>query len=128
MYDFSLTPFASNSKWNPWRSPGNAPVADACGLAGGTPWGGDAPEEGRDKNTSAAHHGMKGTDLPELPTGVKWKIGGEAEVSWQVRNNHGGGEPLLLFSPSSFVTALPLLFLGYAYRLCPASEPLTESW
>ena len=35
---------------------------------------------------------MKGTDLPELPTGVEWKIGGEAEVSWQVRNNHGGGE------------------------------------
>merc|ERR1711865_70582 len=23
---------------NPWRSPGNAPVANACGLAGGTPW------------------------------------------------------------------------------------------
>ena len=23
---------------NPWRAPGAAPVADACGLAGGTPW------------------------------------------------------------------------------------------
>lgn len=48
---------------------------------------------------------MKGTDLPKLPTGTVWKIGGEAEVSWNVRNNHGG---------------------GYQYRLCPASEPLTE--
>ena len=25
---------------NPWRAPGHAPIADACGLAGGTPWGG----------------------------------------------------------------------------------------
>ena len=24
---------------NPWRAPGAAPVADPCGLAGGTPWG-----------------------------------------------------------------------------------------
>jgi len=33
-------------KHNPWRYPGNAPVADVCGLAGGTPWGPDAPEAG----------------------------------------------------------------------------------
>ena len=39
---------------NPWRAPGYAPVADACGLAGGTPWGGDAPEEGRYENTVSA--------------------------------------------------------------------------
>jgi len=74
-------------KHNPWRYPGNAPVADACGLAGGAPTG------------------QNGTSLPHYPTGTQWKIGGEAEVTWQVRNNHGG---------------------GYAYRLCPASEPLTE--
>jgi len=49
---------------------------------------------------------MKGTDLPELPTGVQWKIGGEAEVTWQVRNNHGG---------------------GYSYRLCPATGVLSEA-
>jgi len=48
---------------------------------------------------------MNGTHLPELPTGVQWDVGGEAEVSWQVRNNHGG---------------------GYSYRLCLASEVLTE--
>merc|ERR1712086_162528 len=23
---------------NPWRAPGSAPLADVCGLAGGTPW------------------------------------------------------------------------------------------
>ena len=48
---------------------------------------------------------MKGTELPEMPSGAEWKIGGEAQVSWQVRNNHGG---------------------GYSYRLCPAAMPLTE--
>jgi len=93
-------------KHNPWRAPGSAPVADACGLAGGTPWGADAPEEGRYVNTSFAHHGMRGTALRELATGVRWAIGGAAEVTWQVRNNHGG---------------------GYSYRLCPAGEPLTEA-
>jgi len=76
-----------------------------CGLAGGTPWTGDAPEEGRYITTTHAKHGMKGSDLPEMPTGTVWKAGGEAEVVWQVRFNHGG---------------------GYAYRLCPADSPLTE--
>lgn len=91
---------------NPWRAPGHAPVADACGLAGGTPWGADVPEEGRYANTTHAHHGMKGSELPEMPTGTVWKAGGTAEVVWQVRFNHGG---------------------GYAYRLCPLGQPLTEA-
>jgi len=46
------------------------------------------------------------TDLPKMPTGTVWTIGGTAEVTWSVRNNHGG---------------------GYQYRLCPASEPLSEA-
>ena len=74
-------------------------MADACGLAGGTPWGGSSPEEGEYMNTSAAHHGMKGTDLPPLPTGVQWKIGGIAEVSWNVIFNHGGGCKLQRYFP-----------------------------
>lgn len=90
---------------NPWRAPGHAPVADACGLAGGTPWTHTSPEEGWYINTTHAYHGMKGSELPEMPTGTVWKAGGEAPVVWQVRFNHGG---------------------GYSYRLCPASEPLTE--
>jgi len=92
-------------KHNPWRYPGNAPVADACGLAGGAPTGHNGAEAGNYVNTSYAHHGQNGTTLPPLPTGVQWTIGGEGEVTWQVRNNHGG---------------------GYSYRLCPASEELTE--
>lgn len=105
--NLEATPLALNDiyKHNPWRAPGSAPVANACGLAGGTPWGPNVPEEGVYVNTSYAHHGMKGTDLPKMPTGVTWKIGGEATVSFNIRNNHGG---------------------GYQYRLCPVSEPLTE--
>lgn len=91
---------------NPWSAPGHAPVADACGLAGGSPWAWNTAEAGNYVNTSHARHGMKGTDLPTKPTGIEWKIGGEGEVQWQIRNNHGG---------------------GYSYRLCPASEPLTEA-
>lgn len=93
---------------NPWRAPGHAPVADPCGLAGGAPTGGDGPEEGEYVNTTNAQHGMRGTQLPPLPTGVKWKIGSTAEVSWNILYNHGG---------------------GYSYRLCPVTpggEPLTE--
>lgn len=92
-------------KHNPWRAPGSAPVANACGLAGGTPWGQDVAEAGDYVNTSFAHHGMAGTDLPPMDTGVVWNIGGTAEVTWQIRNNHGG---------------------GYQYRLCPLESELTE--
>merc|ERR1719272_1476729 len=107
----NTTPGFRNSKYdiyrhNPWRAPGFAPVVDPCGLAGGTPWGGDAPEDGQYYNTTHAHHGMKGTDLPPMDTGVVWKAGGEAEVVFAVKFNHGG---------------------GYAYRLCPADQPLTEA-
>jgi hypothetical protein len=92
-------------KHNPWRAPGTAPVADACGLAGGTPWPEEVSEAGVYTKTKFAHHGMNGTQLKPLDTGVRWKIGGEGEVTWQIENNHGG---------------------GYSWRLCPAEEPLTE--
>ena len=104
----NVTAFAPSDiyRHNPWRAPGSAPVADACGYAGGTPWGPNGPEAGDYVNTTYAHHGMAGTDLPAMPTGTSWTIGAEATVSWNVRNNHGG---------------------GYQYRLCPAGEPLTEA-
>lgn len=92
-------------KHNPWRAPGSAPVGDACGLAGGTPWASEVGEAGDYTTTKFAHHGMNGTTLPPLDSGVTWTIGLEAEVTWQVENNHGG---------------------GYSYRLCPATENLTE--
>ena len=106
--NMNATPNEPNDiyRHNPWRSPGAAPVANPCGLAGGTPWGQNVSEEGIYINTSLAHHGMRGTSLPPMPTGVKWRRGGEAEVAWNVRNNHGG---------------------GYSYRICPASEPITEA-
>ena len=57
----------------------------------GTPFGQNVSEEGDYVPTKYATHGMKGTDLPKMPLGIKWTIGGSAEVTWQVRNNHGGG-------------------------------------
>jgi hypothetical protein len=90
---------------NPWRAPGTAPVANACGLAGGTPWLKETTEAGVYTTTKFAHHGMSGTELPSLETGTKWTIGGLGEVTWGVENNHGG---------------------GYSYRLCPADQPITE--
>ena len=72
---------------NPWRAPGSAPTADACGLAGGTPFLQEGTEAGDYSTTKYAHHGTYGTTLPPMDTGVKWKIGGTAEVTWQVLNN-----------------------------------------
>ena len=95
-------------KHNPWRAPGNAPTADACGLAGGTPWPEEVSEAGDYQTTIYAHHGMRGTDLKPLPnyTAPVWTIGTEAEVTFQISNNHGG---------------------GYQYRLCKADQNLTEA-
>ena len=90
---------------NPWRAPGSAPVADACGLAGGTPWAANVSEWGDYVPTVFAKHGDKGSKLPANPTSTVWVAGGTAEVVWQIGANHGG---------------------GYSYRLCPLGEPLTE--
>lgn len=97
------------TKHNPWRKPGSAPVADACGIAGGSgpatkrsltcQWnGGDAPP--------GAKIGDIGSELPELLEKTVWVAGSEAEVAWGIAANHGG---------------------GYSYRLCPAGSPLTEA-
>ena len=40
-------------------------------------------EAGDYTNTKFAHHGMNGTKLPPMDTGVIWKIGGNVEVAWQ---------------------------------------------
>ena len=59
-------------------------------------------------NTTNAGKGMLGSLLPPTPAALrpKWKAGSSVEVAWGVRYNHGG---------------------GYSYRLCPASEKLTEA-
>jgi len=91
---------------NPWSAPGTAPVANPCGLAGGTPWAEEVSEAGDYTATKYAHHGMRGTELPSLnETEVKWTTGGQAEVTHHTMNNHGG---------------------GYHFRLCPAEEELSE--
>ena len=88
----------------PTGAPGNAPVSDPCGLAGGT-W--FAQTLGGDFNsTEWAKLGDKGSVvLPYRPTGTVWKRGGVATTRWQQTAAHGG---------------------GYRFRLCPKSEPLTE--
>ena len=77
-------------------------------MAGGEPLTGPTPEQGA-KYTATAHaaQGDLGSKvLPPAENKTVWTAGEQAEVSWTIRANHGG---------------------GYAYRLCPASEPLTEA-
>ena len=52
------------------RAPGSAPSANPCGLAGGTPWLAEVSEAGDYTKTKYAHHGMAGTELPPMDTGV----------------------------------------------------------
>jgi hypothetical protein len=84
---------------------------------------------------------MKGTALKALPRDVyqpeKWKIGGTAEVSWNVWANHGGGCKscnsrqffcrALLLPACSETHHASCDHMADSYRLCPASEPLTEA-
>ena len=92
-------------KYNPWRAPGRAPVFDACGMAGGTL--SEVFNAGAFNTTKYAAQGDLGSKvLPPRPSGTVWRRGGQAKARWQVTAQHGG---------------------GYQYRLCPASEPLTEA-
>lgn len=91
--------------FSPWRAPGSAGVFDACGMAGGRPGGGGA-HGATYKDTVYAKAGDLGSKvLPRMPTNTTWQAGSVVEVSWGITANHGG---------------------GYQYRLCPASEELTE--
>lgn len=90
----------SNTKSNPWRAPGYAPVESPCGLAGGwytqgAPGNGGYPPTG-------IKQGRDGRTMP-MPVGVHttWKAGSTQKVSWSITANHGG---------------------GYAYRLCAKND------
>jgi hypothetical protein len=87
-------------KYNPWRAPGMAPVADPCGVASGSmdPGAYDAVPQGY----RAGELGSK--VLPEQEPTV-WHAGGTATVGWGLSAQHAG---------------------GYSYRLCPKSSELTE--
>ena len=93
--------------FNPWRAPGAAPVADACGVAGGTTPAHAGAGEAKFAPVPWARQGDLGSlVLPKGPASAVFRAGTDVEVAWGIRYNHGG---------------------GYQYRLCPASEPLTEA-
>jgi hypothetical protein len=67
---------------------------DACGLAGGSFSRQNGAEAGDYTQTQYAQHGDVGTQvLKPLPdyTPPSYTRGGTAEVTWSIRNNHGGG-------------------------------------
>jgi len=81
-------------------------VIDPCGIAGGRlPGQGPGCAGASFQNSSVAKMGDMGSHLPPLDSGTVWVAGSSVEVGWTVMANHGG---------------------GYAYRLAPASMPLTE--
>ena len=93
------------TRFNPWRSPGSAPVYDACGRAGGGPH--PTGGHGEFTNTSYAKFGDLGSKvLPKYPTGAVWKVGSTVETIWSLRANHGG---------------------GWQWRLCPLGSDLSEA-
>jgi len=102
----NATPGSAEDIWiyQPWRSPGLAPVDDACGMAGGSP---TPMYNGAEYvPTKYGKQGELGSQVLEpRPTGITWQSGAVVNVSWYIAFNHGG---------------------GYKYRVCPASSPLTE--
>ena len=97
-------------RFHPWRAPGSAPVVDGCGVAGGTSplhaGPGHASFEPVVLNGSRVSQGDRGSAaLPRGSSQATWTVGTTVDVKWGLRYNHGG---------------------GYQYRLCPATEPLTE--
>eukprot|EP00316_Scyphosphaera_apsteinii_P021200 CAMPEP_0119311268 /NCGR_PEP_ID=MMETSP1333-20130426/22013_1 /TAXON_ID=418940 /ORGANISM="Scyphosphaera apsteinii, Strain RCC1455" /LENGTH=362 /DNA_ID=CAMNT_0007315613 /DNA_START=66 /DNA_END=1154 /DNA_ORIENTATION=+ len=93
------------TRFNPWRAPGNAPVFDPCGRAGGASH--PTPGHGEFTNTTFAKFGDLGSKvLPKYPTGTVWAAGSTVETMQSIRANHGG---------------------GYQYRLCPLNSELTEA-
>jgi hypothetical protein len=91
------------TKYNPWRSPGKAPVHDPCGAASGYKVAGQGPYA--PEVPLGYPVWSKGSEV--LPPGnvTVWKAGGLAEVSWSIAAQHGG---------------------GYQYRLCPKGSKLSE--
>ena len=77
-------------KFNPWRVPGNAPVYDPCGMAGGSP----SPKfnAGEYNATVFAKQGDLGSlVLKPRPSGTVWRRGETAKARWQYTASHGGG-------------------------------------
>ena len=82
-------------RYFPWRAPGAAPVADPCGMAGGTRvqggGAGDAVFTTIKSPMYNATAGDLGTQvLPYAPSGTKWMADSQVEVGWAITYNHGG--------------------------------------
>ena len=91
-------------RFNPWRAPGQAPVYDSCGMAGGSTVA--RFNAGEYNTTIYAKQGDLGSKtLKPLPSGTVWRRGDVVRTRFQQSANHGG---------------------GYIYRLCPAKAALTE--
>jgi hypothetical protein len=93
-------PCGSETDWyyySPWRSPGSAPVLDACGVAGGAPK--QAGFGAQYKETQFAKQGDRRSQLPSTPHSFNqpepaegsqpwlWTAGTHAEVSWAIAAN-----------------------------------------
>lgn len=124
-------------RYFPWRYPGAAPVADPCGMAGGTTpqlqpgGGGDAVFTTVHSPKYNATMGDLGTKvLPYAPSGTRWLVGSKVEVGWAITYNHGGGCAL----PRSPAQSVPFCIADGGvracpdqYRLCPKDGELTEA-
>jgi len=87
-------------KYNPWRAPGKAPVADPCGVASG----------GNNAGAYAAvpagyKTGDRAMDVLSEQEATLWSAGGVAQVGWGLSAQHSG---------------------GYSYRLCPKNSAISE--
>jgi hypothetical protein len=84
---YNIANLSRNGDWtryHPWRSPGRAPVLDACGIAGGythyTGGGGETPP--------GAKQGDLGSALV-AGAAETWKASSVQDVGWMVDANHG---------------------------------------
>lgn len=81
--------------YSPWRAPGDAPVFDACGLAGGNHE--SNPTCGYDSSKNAKL-GDRGSQLKPTAPGAVWKVGSTVEVGWSLQANHGPSVLTLRFT------------------------------
>jgi len=88
------------TKYNPWRAPGKAPVADSCGIASGFSQA-QAYVEVPEGYTA----GDKGSEVLPAQEKTTWQAGATAKVGWALSAQHGG---------------------GHSYRLCPKGHTLDE--
>lgn len=115
----------------PWRSPGVAPVIDACGAAGGRLAGQGPGSAGADyQATPFAKRGDVGSKLPRRPSGTVWTAGDVVEVSWTQKAFHGGGCVLFLFVcrlgnviPCALIRIPVPMHLLVVYRLSTDRHP-----